>query len=232
MGTSKLKGERALLLLLLLRLHCLVAKEGEEDVVGDLDGVDVEESLAENGGQIRPDKKCQLGELPWWDESEVHGMGRNPDHPAASHRSHQVPEKDRRWIRQQRHGYGSGVYSLLDFVDDLSWGLALGQTQVREKHDAEARIPKGLIDRHLVVWKNNQISSTDTRGGTSLLIDLCMGGDLGCDGHGLGARELRIEESVEVVTSGAVNEQTEAAQTSSAGPVMLFLLLHELEPEV
>ena len=57
-----------LLVLRLGRLHLLVAEEGEEDVVEDLDGVDVEEALRGRN------------------EREVHRVRRHPYRPTTKHK--------------------------------------------------------------------------------------------------------------------------------------------------
>ena len=78
---------------------------------------------------------------------------------------------------------------VLDLVLDVADALELEGGDVAEEHDTEARVPQHLVDEHL-----------------------------GEDGLGVGAGDLAVEEAVEVVRGGAVDQEAEGGQADEARP--------------
>ena len=78
---------------------------------------------------------------------------------------------------------------VLDLVLDVVDALELEGCDVREEHHAEARVPQHLVDE-----------------------------DLGEDGLRVGARDLAVEETVEKVRCGAVDQEAEGRQADEARP--------------
>ena len=88
----------------------------------------------------------------------------------------------------------------LQLLNVLVKGLALEGTEVAEEHAAENGVPNRLVDQNL-----------------------------GRNCHGLSARHLRIEHTVEVVASGSVAEEAEGAEADGAhGIVRCTVIVDEV----
>eukprot|EP00324_Dicrateria_rotunda_P000920 CAMPEP_0206163642 /NCGR_PEP_ID=MMETSP1474-20131121/11536_1 /ASSEMBLY_ACC=CAM_ASM_001110 /TAXON_ID=97495 /ORGANISM="Imantonia sp., Strain RCC918" /LENGTH=315 /DNA_ID=CAMNT_0053566191 /DNA_START=301 /DNA_END=1245 /DNA_ORIENTATION=- len=83
-----------------------------------------------------------------------------------------------------------GEQLVLHLVDDVREALGLEHRHVAEEHHAKDRVPHHLVDE-----------------------------DLGEDRLGVGARDLAVEEAVEVVRGRAVDQEAEGGQAEEAEPV-------------
>eukprot|EP00968_Pinguiococcus_pyrenoidosus_P010570 scaffold840_cov265-Pinguiococcus_pyrenoidosus.AAC.14 len=110
------------------------------------------------------------------DEAEVHEVRRDPVAPGAHDRRRQV---------------------LLDLLLQVVHGLALGEVQVAEEHDAKDRVPRHLVDA-----------------------------DLGEHRDHVRLGQHAVKEAVEVVAGGAVPQQTKGTHAHRAHHIKILFPLH------